>query len=117
MRLTSNYSCYQLLSPPFQANARRKVSPSVAGQFLIPTRSSGESSPFVEGVQHESRYDGVCFQCLSDWHYICFSKGIEKLRRQNVIKMACCERGQVMTHPCNLDPINGNLRWYLWQQR
>ena len=27
------------------------------------------------------------------------------------------ERGRVMAHPCNLDTIDGNLRWYLWQPR
>ena len=25
------------------------------------------------------------------------------------------ERGRVMAHPCNLDTIDGNLRWYLCQ--
>jgi hypothetical protein len=27
------------------------------------------------------------------------------------------EGGRVMAHPCNLDTIDGNLRWYLWQPR
>jgi hypothetical protein len=27
-------------------------------------------------VQHESGYDGVYFQCLSDWHDTCLSKGL-----------------------------------------
>jgi hypothetical protein len=47
----------------------------IAGHQLIPI-SSAESSPFVERVQHESGYDGVYFQCLSDWHDTCLSKGL-----------------------------------------
>jgi hypothetical protein len=27
------------------------------------------------------------------------------------------ERDRVMAHPCNLDTIDENLRWYLWQPR
>jgi RNA polymerase sigma factor (sigma-70 family) len=42
---------------------------------LIPI-SFAESSSFAERVQHESGYDGVYFQCLSDWHDTCLSKGL-----------------------------------------
>jgi hypothetical protein len=57
------------------ASAPRKGLDPLSGQFLIPI-SSAESSPFVERVQYESGYDGVYFQCLSDWHDTCLSKGL-----------------------------------------
>jgi hypothetical protein len=56
-------------------SAPRKGLDALSGQFLIPI-SSAESSPFVERVQYEFGYYGVYFQCLSDWHDTCLSKGL-----------------------------------------
>ena len=75
MRLTSNRSCHQNTFPPGETSAPRKGPHPLSGQFLIPI-SSAEISPFVERVQHDFAYDGVYFQCLSDWHDTCLSKDL-----------------------------------------
>ena len=75
MRLTLNRSCHQNTFPPIETSPPRKGLHPLSGQFLIPI-SSAESSPFVERAPHESGYDGIYFQCLSDWHDTCLSKDL-----------------------------------------
>jgi RNA polymerase sigma factor (sigma-70 family) len=46
----------------------------------------------------------------------CLHRGIDSRAKSRFLAFTE-ESGRVMAHPCNLDTIDGNLRWYLWQPR